>query len=268
MHTVYLKHPRDFEEWRTHARTLFSSGIPPEAVLWRTGAENDLFSMMADPKEPSPPETASPGLLVPRQFPDLAESALHHSNPSCPSLLYRLLFRMQSERKLLAVMTDPDVISVRAMVRDVHNDCHRMMAFVRFREIATEKSGTPTRRRFMAWHEPDHYIVARMAPFFRRRFSDMDWAILTPKGSAACTDGKILVSDEPATRPNLADDTDDLWRTYYASTFNPARLKVKTMQSNMPKRYWANLPEAEIIPELIAGARARVSAMIKDEEKE
>ncbi|MGO7668145.1 DUF4130 domain-containing protein, partial [Rhizobium ruizarguesonis] len=30
---------------------------------------------------------------------------------------------------------------------------------------------------------------------------------------------------------------DDLWRTYYASIFNPARLKLKAMQAEMPKKY-------------------------------
>lgn len=268
MQSVSLRRPCDLEEWRTHARVLFSSGIPPEAVLWQTKVENDLFPLAGASRKPLPPKTMPSGLRVPRQFLDLAESCLCHGDPSRHSLLYRLFFRMQSDRRLLAVMTDPDVISVRRMARDVHNDCHRMMAFVRFRERAKEETEIPTRRRFMAWYEPDHHIVARVAPFFHRRFSDMDWTILTPKGCAVCTNGKILVSDEPAARPELADPLDDLWRTYYASTFNPARLNVKTMQSNMPKRHWSTLPEAEIIPELIARATAGASTMIKGTKKE
>ena len=38
------------------------------------------------------------------------------------------------------------------------------------------------------------------------------------------------------------------WRTYYQNIFNPARLKVKAMQAEMPKKYWRNLPEASLIP--------------------
>jgi DNA polymerase len=34
------------------------------------------------------------------------------------------------------------------------------------------------------------------------------------------------------------------------------------MMKEMPRRYWKNLPEAELIPELIAGAQAREVAMI------
>ena len=53
-----------------------------------------------------------------------------------------------------------------------------------------------------------------------------------------------------------------LWRTYYATIFNPARLKVKAMQAEMPKKYWRNLPEAELIPELIASGREPGRSMV------
>src|SRR6201999_4515314 len=114
---------------------------------------------------------------------------------------------------------------------------------------------------FIAWFEPDHYIVARKAPFFQRRFTDMDWIIATPKGSAAWDGKDLTIGANPCEKPDLADETDDLWRTYYASIFNPARLKVKAMQSEMPKKYWKNLPEADLIPGLIADAERRVLAM-------
>jgi DNA polymerase len=70
----------------------------------------------------------------------------------------------------------------------------------------------------------------------------------------------------PPARPEDApggDPVEDLWRSYYASIFNPARLKVGAMLSEMPKKYWKNLPEAELIPALIAGAQAREAAMVK-----
>jgi DNA polymerase len=60
---------------------------------------------------------------------------------------------------------------------------------------------------------------------------------------------------------DLNDETEDLWRTYYANTFNPARLKIKAMQSEMPKKYWKNLPEADLIAGMIAQAEARVRQM-------
>ena len=58
------------------------------------------------------------------------------------------------------------------------------------------------------------------------------------------------------------DDEDKLWRAYYRSIFNPARLKVSAMQAQMPKKYWRNLPEAELIADLVANADKRKDAMI------
>jgi DNA polymerase len=47
---------------------------------------------------------------------------------------------------------------------------------------------------------------------------------------------------------------EDLWRLYYKSIFNPFRLNVKTMKRELPVRHWPTLPEAELIPGLIADA--------------
>ena len=58
------------------------------------------------------------------------------------------------------------------------------------------------------------------------------------------------------------DRLEETWRRYYASIFNPARLKVKAMQAEMPKKYWRNLPEASLIKPLIAGAERATGEMI------
>ncbi|MEM8754303.1 MAG: UdgX family uracil-DNA binding protein, partial [Pseudomonadota bacterium] len=52
-----------------------------------------------------------------------------------------------------------------------------------------------------------------------------------------------------------------LWRTYYASIFNPSRLMTKAMRAEMPRKFWRNLPEASLIPELVRTAPARAQAM-------
>jgi DNA polymerase len=53
-----------------------------------------------------------------------------------------------------------------------------------------------------------------------------------------------------------------MWKTYYASIFNPARLKVGAMLKEMPKKYWRNMPETSLVQPLIAGARQRELEMI------
>ena len=70
----------------------------------------------------------------------------------------------------------------------------------------------------------------------------------------------------PGASPADIPDDDRLeayWRTYYSSIFNPARLKIGAMTSEMPRKYWRNLPEAAAIPELIRTAPGRVDRMVE-----
>ena len=261
MRTVILRHEAAFDEWRDAARTLLLGAVPAQDVDWRVGESPTLFAAEEGPP-PQAAKVASP--RVPPGFMDLAEAVLCHSDPGRFALLYRLLLRLQGEKHLLDDAADPDVARARQLEKSVHRDAHKMTAFVRFKELPAEAG---ERRRFVAWFEPDHHIVARTAPFFAERFADMDWMILTPKGSSALEAGQLRVSEAAAEKPDLADATDDLWKTYYASIFNPARLKVKSMQQHMAKKYWKNLPEAALIPELIAEAPARVQAMAAQPER-
>jgi DNA polymerase len=134
-----------------------------------------------------------------------------------------------------------------------------MHAFVRFRRIETEDGP-----RFVAWFEPEHHILEAEAGFFVRRFAGMRWSILTP-GASAHWDGAALTMGPGARRSDApAEDAhEDLWRAYYASVFNPARLKPDAMRAEMPVKYWRNLPEARLIPRLIAEAPKRAAAMVE-----
>jgi DNA polymerase len=205
-------------------------------------------------------------MRVPPVFIELAEAVICHSDSARFGLLYRLLWRLQTDRRLLEVASDEDVSVARLMAKNVRRDAHKMTAFVRFKEV--EAAAANGRRKFIAWFEPDHHIVARKAPFFQRRFADMDWIIATPKGSAAWDGQKLTISTDPCEKPDLTDEADELWRIYFASIFNPARLKVKAMQAEMPKKYWKNLPEAALIPDLIAQAEAKVLEMAKRQASE
>lgn len=261
MHRIILAGRGGFAEWRTAARRLLLAGIAPSEVDWHIGDGGGLFAEEGQALPDVKPAIPSP--VVPAAFPQLAEAIVCHSDPGRFALLYRLLYRLQRERKLLSVASDEDVVQAGRLAKSVRRDCHKMTAFVRFRELA--QPGEGGRRRFAAWFEPDHFIVARTAHFFAARFADMDWTILTPKGSATFEAGELRVSDKPAAKPDLADPADALWLTYYASIFNPARVKVKAMQAEMPKKYWKNLPEAALIPELVANAHARVAEMARQD---
>jgi DNA polymerase len=153
---------------------------------------------------------------------------------------------------------DRDLVALRQMERAVHRALHKMKAFVRFREIGPRDA---PRRRFAAWFEPAHYTLEPAAPFFARRFGDMDFSIATPDLVLHVEDGTIRF-EEGVERPDLPEDAaEDLWLTYFRNVFNPARVKAARMLSEMPRRYWANLPEAAAIPDLLQNAEARVRGM-------
>jgi len=252
-----------FESWRDAARDLLSRRVPPAETLWSDDVrEASLF--VAEGAEPP----AGPALKVPSAFVDIARTAAAHTDPRRWGLLYRTLWRLThgGERHLLRLSTDPDVRLVQQWCKAVGRDIHKMHAFVRFRLIGTDEA--TGREQFVAWFEPDHRIVRLAAPFFQKRFAGMDWSILTPC-ECAHWDGRSLVFTPGVPRCEAPDEDalDDLWRTYYRSIFNPARLKVNAMQSEMPKKYWKNLPEAPLIAGLIASSRSRVKTMLETGER-
>lgn len=259
MYRIALEGRGDFTEWRDAARACLAAKVAPQDIDWGLRQDKDgLFGFEETSQLPDGSRDAS--VNVPAAFMPLAQAAICHSDPSRFALLYRLLWRLVQDRALLQFKSDPDVVRVRAMEKSVRRDSHKMTAFVRFKEMPLPE-GVAGRRRFIAWFEPDHFIVERKADFFQRRFTDMDWLIATPKGSARWDGETLRTSRAAAEKPDLSDETDELWRTYYANIFNPARLKIKAMTAEMPKKYWKNLPEADLIPELILGAEARVLEM-------
>lgn len=254
-HRVLLAAEDDFEGWRDAARGLAEANVPPAAIVWQvSGGEADLF---AGPSSAPPPP--GPSFAVPRAFVDLTKAAICHSDRERFALLYALLLKLRSNKKAMEDRADPLVDRLEKLAKEVRRDAHKMHAFVRFREMEDE-GGT----RFVAWFEPDHHIVRREAGFFMRRFANMRWSILTPE---LCIhwDGAALTTSPGASRRDApdGDPVEETWKTYYASIFNPARVKMKAMTKEMPKKYWKNMPETALIGELLAGAQAREAAMIE-----
>jgi DNA polymerase len=254
MHLITLDSETDFEGWRKAARSLVLHEVKPTDVTWIVrGDESELFAPAAETLE-APQGTFS----VSAKFVELAQSAILHRDPERFAILYRLLWRLRGHPHLLDVATDPDVALVTAMAKAVRRDEHKMHAFVRFREVGREQKS-----HYVAWFEPEHHIVELAAPFFARRFADMPWSILTPDASAHWDGHAVSITPGVSKADAPTEDRlEETWRRYYASIFNPARLKVKAMQTEMPKKYWRNLPEASLIKPLIAGAERATGAMI------
>ncbi len=248
-----------FDQWRVAVRRLVAADVPPEDVQW--SSEEAQPSLFASPSMRTP---QSVPFTVPKAFLALASTVACHRDTTRWQVLYRALWRLlHGERQLLEIATDDDVYTLNQMQKQVKRDVHKMKAFVRFRKVVEAEN----REEFIAWHRPDHLIVRLAAPFFERRFRGMNWAILTPDESVRWDQVKLHYGPGvAASEAPEGDRLEELWRTYYASIFNPARVKVAAMKREMPVRHWPTLPEADLIDELLQRAPARVATMIEKSE--
>ena len=220
MQVVRLASETDFDGWRRAARLLRGADVSPEDALWTVDGGGDLFGQTTEPA------AAAASFTVPREFVEVAEQVVLHSSGERFALLYRLLWRLANEPNLMHIASDPDVARARDMAGAVSKAIHKMKAFVRFRQVEGADEET-----YVAWFEPAHRVAEAAAPFFARRYANMNWSILTPDRCAHWD--KVLPKFTPGADPADApseDALEDYWRTYYASTFNPARLKVGAMQ--------------------------------------
>jgi probable DNA metabolism protein len=227
-----------FQAWRDLARPLLVAGISPDVAV------NSIESAAQ-----STPTAASGKLSLPARLMQLLESISCYRVAGRYELMYRLAWRALYENpKLLEDAADPDVRRATQMAAAIRRDVHKMHAFVRFREIPAE-GAEPT---YFAWFEPEHEILRRGAVFFVKRFPNMRWTIATPAGSALWNRTSLEFLDAPALDAKAARDAhEDLWRLYYRSICNVARINPSAMKREMPQKYWKNLPEAAEIGALL-----------------
>lgn len=257
---VQLPAYADLCAWREAARPLLQAQVTPEQITWCSGQATDIFANAAY-------SAPKPGLINPRigkDFLQLAKLVCCHSHPQRYALLYRLAWRLQQDKHLLDLVCDTDVWTAHQLAKQVGRESHKIKAFVRFRELSYTDATDNPQSIFIAWFEPQHYGLSLTADFFIRRFTHMQWAILTPFQSLYWDQKQLHIGlgAEKQQAPN-EDTMEQLWLTYYRSTFNPARLKVNAMLKEMPRYYWKNLPEARLIPGLIAEANIRQNNMLQ-----
>ncbi|QNP50524.1 TIGR03915 family putative DNA repair protein [Diaphorobacter aerolatus] len=279
---IRLESPDDWGGFRLAARHLLAHRVPAHAVRWITDqgtatadGNNDLFTAAAgDDAAIAPHEvelrlleagscraTDTPPIALSRLAMQTCAQASLHADPDRFELLYRWLTRVSAGTVDAGDPLDGDWIRIARAARAVQREIHKMRAFVRFKPLTRAQLLPPL---YIAWFEPAHHVVRANADFFVRRFTGMHWAILTPQLGLRWN-GETLeeVSDCRPDQLPAADAGEALWLTYYQSTFNPARLKPQAMLREMPRRYWKNLPEARLIPQLEASARQTTDEMLR-----
>lgn len=206
---------------------------------------------------------------LPKAFVEGSQLVAVHRDPQRWDLMYRLLWRLsQGDKQLMDRADDSDVQRFMRLVKVVRQDVHNCHAYVRFRPAPVQPHGAlaepeaeakaPARKHYVAWYEPDHLCLPLAVPHFVERLAAMDWTLFTPDATATFAAGELQMGPGVRRDPSLSgeDAIDAMWRTYYVSIFNPARLNTRATRQHMPQRFWKNMPETQLIPHLSGGASA------------
>src|ERR1700710_40333 len=152
---IVLRQGADAEGFRNAARSLIAGDIPPADILWSCEEMPELFAN----DKPGPAHSFS----LPRAVAELIDLVICHRDPDRYALAYTLIWRvLHGERALLEVQSDPLVHRLEMLRKAIGRDLHKMHAFLRFRRLENADGS----EHFIAWFEPDHYIVEANAGFF------------------------------------------------------------------------------------------------------
>jgi uracil-DNA glycosylase len=244
-----------FAGWREITRALLLQGVPPHQVNWLgDGDQGGLFDRAPDAIHTQPAASAP---RIPRQLLELLQNAACFRIEERWSLLYRILWRVAQGDRAAMLAGDIDGSQLHKRLKAVRREAHHLHAFLRFHPRPENAEGP----QLVAWHEPAHDILASASGHFAERLGRSTWLIATPD-DGVYWDGQRLHYQRPCPSEwqRLAqtpgDEGEALWLAYYGSTFNPARLNRSVLQNNLPVRFWKNLPEGPLIPQLMSQARA------------
>lgn len=254
MQTVFVD--GTYNDWRNVALQAIARGLTPDAIEWREtgGGSASLFEL-------SQAWAASedvPVLRVSKTLGALLHDAALFRDQHNPrwAFLYKVIWRWSQGDRAVESAADEDGSQLYKMAKTVRREKHDMIAYVRMRR-RDPALGAPE---YVAWYEPAHDVLEWAANHFAERMGRTTWLITTPSGAAMWNGSELHLERREALAvdhaPNGEDEAEDLWLTYYKSTFNPARLNEEALHQHMPVRFWKNLPEGALIPGMVSHARS------------
>jgi probable DNA metabolism protein len=138
-------------------------------------------------------------------------------------------------------ISDDRVFKVHDISRRVELELHKLMGFVRFRQV---EGGL-----YYAAIKPDNNIVELLAPHFAERLADQRWIIHDAgRDVAALYNTRTWVvsdfsADELPAPTEEETENSRLWKEFFNTLAIPSRYNPKLQRQLMPKRYWDHLVE-------------------------
>ncbi len=246
-----------FSTWRSQARTLLGHGIDPDPseVTWGQGPIDDLLALPTPlPEGPGPFRARIPATLL-----EQLEQAARYRGDQRWNMLYEVLWRVAHGDRTAMLAGDRLGSELHRRIKQVSREAHHLHAFLRFVPLP-EPIASHLQLDLVAFHEPAHDILESASSHFADRLGRQRWLIATPEDGirfdGAQLDYRRRCPPEWIEWARHAEDPGaELWRTYYRSTFNPARLNPDALRLHMPGRFWRHLPEGMLIPQLEGLAR-------------
>lgn len=244
-----------FSTWRSQARTLLGHGIDPSEVTWSQGPIDDLLALPTPlPEGPGPFRARIPATLL-----EQLEQAARYRGDQRWNMLYEVLWRVAHGDRTAMLAGDRLGSELHRRIKQVSREAHHLHAFLRFVPLP-EPIASHLQLDLVAFHEPAHDILESASSHFADRLGRQRWLIATPEDGirfdGAQLDYRRRCPPEWIEWARHAEDPGaELWRTYYRSTFNPARLNPDALRLHMPGRFWRHLPEGMLIPQLEGLAR-------------
>ncbi len=138
-------------------------------------------------------------------------------------------------------LSNDHVLNIDNIYKKVGTERHRVVGLLRFRKVTSDI--------LYAQIEPDHNVIALVAPHFKARLSAENFIIHDIKREIAIFYNKSewVVRDieriEPFLVKDIEEDYEDLWKVYFNAISIERKTNIKLQKRNMPMRYWKHLTE-------------------------
>ncbi len=234
-----------FEGLLTAVFEAFYRKEEPDAILAEQGMQQDLvtkyFFIATDPVK-SDRVYASIRSKISEDALKNVYHILLSEEADAGTLIYRYLklgWKMGGRVDLH--LSDNTVFRVMDINRRLEYEVHRLMGFVRFRQV---EGGI-----FYSSISPDNNVVELLAPHFAERLSDQKWIIHDVRREvAALYNSKSWIVSE-FSAGDIPGSTEDekrfagLWKEFFNTLEIPSRKNPKLQRQLMPRRYWDHLTE-------------------------